>query len=76
MANDRPVDGFEKASFANSSAAPSGFHHAETGLTKRELFAAMILQGFAANANCHDGTASLVSGAVSMADALIEALCK
>lgn len=76
MASDRPVDGVEKAAFGSSAAAPWGHNDVEHGLTKRELFAAMILHGFAANANCHDGTASLVGGAVSMADALIVELCK
>ena len=75
MTSDRPVDGFEKASFANSSAAPSGVHHAETGLTKRELFAAMAMQGILAG-NDEYGGRKLAEVAVGFADALIAELDK
>ena len=45
-----------------------------TGLTKRELFAAMAMQGLLADQSI-DGTASRYAGfAVKCADALIEAL--
>jgi len=76
MASDRPVDGFEKASFANSSAAPSGFHHAETGLTKRELFAAMAMQGMLGQSGGTVATSYMATLAINHADALIAELCK
>lgn len=54
---------------------PNGAVEVEYGLTKRELFAAMAMQGlvtmFQTNMNCEDHIALL---AVEQADALIEAL--
>lgn len=50
-----------------------GFETIETGLTKRELFAAMALQGLLANPNQGSG---LAAEAVEAADALIDALNK
>ena len=44
------------------------------GLSKRELFAAMILQGFASSEENTRGCYDLASAAVTQADALIEIL--
>jgi hypothetical protein len=45
------------------------------GLTKRELFAAMVLQGLSANPECNNvAIKTLVESAVEQADAFIEAL--
>jgi hypothetical protein len=48
------------------------------GLTKRELFAAMAMQGLAANSipGAHHLPTELIAGAVELADALIEKLNK
>lgn len=47
----------------------------EHGLTKRELFAAMVLQGFAADPNTAENTPIESAGAaVDWADALLAAL--
>ncbi|PSB47289.1 hypothetical protein C7B80_10165 [Cyanosarcina cf. burmensis CCALA 770] len=47
---------------------------AEVGLTKRELFAAMALQGMLANPATDGMTSDYVVNAVDFADALIERL--
>lgn len=77
MLSDRPVDGFEKAELGSSAAAPWGHNDVEHGLTKRELFAAMAMQGLCANPEGYslkpDHIAEL---SVSQADALIAELCK
>jgi len=46
------------------------------GLTKREHFAAMVLQGFLANSNAQGSVDDYARGAVNFADALIEELNK
>lgn len=46
------------------------------GLTKREHFAAMALQGLLANSNSQGGVDDYARGAVNFADALIEELNK
>jgi hypothetical protein len=47
----------------------------DCGLTKREYFAAMVLQGFAADPNTAEDEISSVAGAaVDWADALLAAL--
>jgi hypothetical protein len=46
----------------------------EFGLTKRELIAAMAMQGLLANPNLHTGQMSIEGWAVNHADALIERL--
>lgn len=49
------------------------YHH---GLTKRELFAAMAMQGFAANPSCSANGERHVAEAVQWADALLAALAQ
>lgn len=50
---------------------------AASGLTRRELFAAMAMQGFAADPDTGDtGAAELANAAVAWADALIAELDK
>jgi hypothetical protein len=71
----RPND----AAFARES-----FHHdnfgrpdnAQTGLTKREYFAVMILQGWLSNTNNRGDYEYAAKHAVEMTDALIEELNK
>lgn len=46
------------------------------GLTKRELFAAMAMQGFAANPSCSANGERHVAEAVQWADALLAALAQ
>lgn len=46
------------------------------GLTKRELFAAMAMQGFLADSDRGGSDPTIVRRSVSAADALIEALNK
>lgn len=46
------------------------------GLTKRELFAAMAMQGFAANPSCSANGERHVAEAVQWADALLDALAQ
>jgi hypothetical protein len=49
----------------------------EAGLSKRELFAAMVLQGIQSNPGCDDWThVEIAKFAVTSADALIEELSK
>jgi len=64
------------------SAQPSAFPRSDVygylvgGLTKRELFAAMVMQGLAADPSC-TGEASAYAGvAVKWADALLAELAK
>jgi hypothetical protein len=62
---------------ANCAAFPSGqqsIYDAETGLTKREYFAAMAMQGIATDASVQFEMAAKI--AVEYADALIAALNK
>jgi hypothetical protein len=47
-----------------------------TGLTKREYFAAMAMQGMLANTNINGNLSDFANEAVRHADALIEALNK
>jgi hypothetical protein len=47
---------------------------ASAGLTKREIFAAMAMQGLLAYPNCNQSVGVLAFVAVQAADALIEAL--
>lgn len=72
-------------SIANQSSFPiflqdglSYNSHVDAGLTKRELFAAMAMQGLLASWGNHDVTDSgdLASDAVRAADALIAELSK
>lgn len=51
-------------------------YYSQFGLTKREHFAAMIAQGFAANVGISCVNDEYANEAVSMADTLIEALNK
>lgn len=55
---------------------PSGYPYAEAGLTKREFFAAMAMQGMLARRQAWDdtGIADFAGEAVDYADALIKAL--
>lgn len=46
------------------------------GLTKRELFAAMVMQGFAANPSCSANGERHVAEAIQLADALLAALAQ
>lgn len=46
------------------------------GLTKRELFAAMVMQGLAADPNCTQEAAAIASLAVAWSDALLAELAK
>lgn len=46
------------------------------GLTKRELFAAMAMQGFAANPSCSANGERHVAEAIQWADALLAALAQ
>jgi len=48
----------------------------DTGLTKREYFAAMVLQGMVANPDNSETAERFAFAAVEMADALIDALNK
>jgi phage tail protein X len=61
----------------NDNAFPSSpeRYEPEFGLTKRELIAAMAMQGLAANSGLADANVVLIAGwAVQHADALIERL--
>lgn len=52
-------------------------NYISTGLTKREYFAAMALQGALANKSAHERTIEMITeSAVKLADALIEELNK
>ena len=52
-------------------------NYISTGLTKREYFAAMALQGALANKFAHERTIEMITeSAVKLADALIEELNK
>lgn len=44
------------------------------GMTKRELFAALICAGLSASSECSTSMALVAKGAVNLADALIAAL--
>mgnify|MGYP000934403694 CR=1 FL=1 len=46
------------------------------GMTKRELFAALICAGLTANPDCSTDMDYVAKGVVEMADALIDALSK
>jgi hypothetical protein len=54
----------------------SGQYAAEHGLTKRELFAAMAMQGFLSDYQTNASTQEFAKVSVQMADALIEELNK
>jgi hypothetical protein len=62
----------------NDSAYPSNFaperYNPEFGLTKRELFAAMAMQGLLADPYSTQEFADMASMSVQVADALIERL--
>lgn len=58
----------------NKSAFPWHDAHSVPGLTKRELFAAMAMQGFAANPSCSANGEHNAAEAVNWADALLAAL--
>lgn len=59
----------------NKPAYPSeGRMNAPSGLTKRELIAAMVLQGFAADSSAGGTKAELAIQAVEWADSLMDAL--
>ena len=54
-----------------------GLDSPNTGLTKREYFAAMAMQGALANKSAHERTIEMITeSAVKLADALIEELNK
>ena len=76
MASDRPVDGFEKAELGSSAAAPWGHNDVEHGLTKRELFAAMAMQGLLSYDRPGFDVQDAAHDAVVYADRLIAELCK
>lgn len=61
---------------ANDSMHPilDGTHVPEFGLTKREYFAAMAMQGICANTNQRLGPRELTETAVRIADHLIQQL--
>ena len=66
---------------ADKPAYPFAFDDMEVnrtsyGLNRRELFAAMALQGLLADPNCFFKTEFYAEGAVKLADALIEELDK
>lgn len=52
------------------------FSYPTYGLTKREYFAAMAMQGIVADPNGYIMAADIAKGAVEIADALIEQLNK
>lgn len=54
----------------------SEFTHGSTGLTKREWFAGMAMQGFAADPEISGGYQAIASTAVAWADALLAELAK
>ncbi len=63
----------------NDKAYPFAYEYVQgmvysDGLTKRELIAAMAMQGLLANPNLHTGQMSIEGWAVNHADALIERL--
>jgi len=65
----------------NSTAYPRSGEHTDWGLTKREYFAAMAMQGLLANGSdvdltLPDSTIGISRDAVEYADALIAALNK
>ena len=64
--------------FASHAYGPGGDSWGQGGLTKRELFAAMAMQGFIANDRFDFTTREirLVSEAVKCADALLAELAK
>jgi len=76
MTSDRPVDGFEKAELGSSAAAPWGHNDVEYGLTKRELFAAMAMQGILSQSRGSFSDDYAAALAVRNADFLIVELCK
>ena len=55
---------------------PSDYHAGNEGLTKREYFAALAMQGILCDGDGGHSERSLANTAVNMADALIEALNK
>lgn len=64
----------KQLTYQNDTAFPADTH-VHPGLTKREYFAAMALQGLCANAMFAEGKPSTLSAtAVNVADALIKAL--
>lgn len=73
---DRQVPGFEKAMFGEGRVAPFDANHIEHGLTKRELFAAMAMQGLLAYDRPNFDVHQSAKDAVIFADALIAELCK
>jgi acetolactate synthase regulatory subunit len=65
MKNKLPTDG-------NHDAFPC----VQQGLTKRELFAAMAMQGLLGNPNVHNVNIDMIVDSVKIADSLIKALNK
>lgn len=66
-------------SVVQTSISPYGGERMECtdgGLTKREYFAAMAMQGIVADPNGYIMAADIAKGAVEIADALIEQLNK
>ena len=61
---------------ANHSAFPCQYHESTWGMTKREYFAAMALQGMLANPNINWSVGNLTVDAVDAADRLIDQLNK
>jgi hypothetical protein len=74
-----PLDQLEKAAaysvFPFAVEGPNGTFHSH-GITKRELFAAMAMQGMLANSRDHATStyADIAGGSVTQADALLAAL--
>ena len=60
----------------NSTAFPVPGYEGDSGLTKRELFAAMMMQGILADANDCSSDTVIAVAAVKIADALIAELSK
>lgn len=72
----QPKAGSEPA-FPNALVSPTNDGYLTTaGLTKRELFAAMVMQGFASDPNCDGEGWCYARTATGWADALIAELEK
>lgn len=66
-----PTHTFQWPAFPSHGSMGEVVHH---GLTKRELFAAMMMQGMLADPECNPKREVLARDAVSLADALLAQL--
>jgi len=64
----------DKPAFPNDGMLPEGAFGWMNGLTKRELFAAMAMQGLLADSESNGSYSEFANKAVSFADALLSKL--